>query len=291
MNENSMNPCYICGAQEAKQEFQVTRPDKWGNYSSPHTSGPATYFECGNCEAMLFKGSWEYGEAYSDGFYYGVDGEKPAEFLEKRFRHILSLPRECSDNESRIARIREFVSSKQTQKSGQTTVLDVGAGMGVFLSRFVDSSWLGVAVEPDPNACQHMRRFLPDVEVYEGFSSGIKYNKKFELITFNRVLEHVSDPVGILRLERERLSDSGYIYLELPDTQSYYRDGPNNEAFGYGHLIVYSPIAIGILARRAGYDLVHMSRVVEPSGKFTIYGFLKKKCEKDLEYGRILREK
>jgi SAM-dependent methyltransferase len=281
MSRISTIDCYICGARIANREFQVTRPDKWGSYVSPHTSGPATYFECSHCEAMLFKGSWEYGDAYSDGFYYGVDGDTPAEFLEKRFRQILSLPKAASDNESRIRRIGDFLKSRYFHKEGPARVLDVGAGMGVFLSRFVDSCWDGVAVEPDPNACQHLRKFLPNILVYEGISSGVNYNTSFDLITLNRVLEHISDPVGVLASERDHLSDGGYIYLELPDTQSYYKDGLNNEAFGYGHLIVYSPIAIGILARRAGLDLVHMNRVVEPSGKFTIYGFLTKKTNKD----------
>jgi len=260
--------CPICGGALSEHEFTVTRDDKWGRYPSEHTSGPATYRECIGCGAMIFKGSWDYGDAYGGGFYYGVDGD-PKEFLARRFHQILSLPREKSDNVQRVARIRKFVSDEGI--SGE--VLDVGAGMGVFLHEFLDASWQGTAVETDPNACDHLEAVLPGVTVIKG---AMPSDVRYDLITLNRVLEHVPDPLDMLTAQRDLLGHKGCLYVEVPDVQSYFLDGANNEAFGYGHLIVYSPQALTLLSRKAGLEVVLLRRVVEPSAKFTLYAFLKR---------------
>ena len=140
--------------------------------------------------------------------------------------------------------------------------------------QFLDNKWDGTAVEPDSKACRHLKRVMPTISVINGEIKDLKI-EKFNLITLNRVLEHVYNPAVLLSDIVSYSTQDTIIYLELPDVLSFYNDGPNNEAFGYGHYSVYSPAALDILAQKAGLETCMIDRTVEPSSKFTIYGFFK----------------
>lgn len=264
--------CTICGSLEIREQFTVTREDKYAQHDSNAGREPARYRECKGCGAMIFNGSAEFERSYSDGSYYSVDGD-PAAFLEKRFTTVVNLPPERSDNLQRVRRIREFVG----EGNGRRRVLDIGAGMGVFLYAFLNSRWDGVAVEPDRYCCALMKQKMPHAEILNGYSSEVPHAARYDLITMNRVLEHIKNPLPVLREEHAHLKDDGILYIELPDVWSFFYDGPNNEAFGYGHFIVYSPAALELLAREAGFELMHLNRVMEPSTKFSLYAFFRKR--------------
>lgn len=272
--------CTICNSTKSLQEFVVTRQDRYATFSQETLQNPARYWECAGCRAMNIISSAAFEKAYSEGYYYGMEGDA-LEFLLKRFNQVNNLPLEKSDNCARVKRIRDFLNQAKFENSDQKYVLDIGSGTGVFVDRFLkeEKSWKAVAIEPEPNACAHLKKVLTGVAVMQGFSNELKHQHKYDLITFNRVLEHIADPIPILAAEKNNLKKDGIIYIEVPDTSSFFQDGANNEAFGYGHYIVYSPESLNLLATKAGFNLQKFERVIEPSGKFTLYGFLKAKIE------------
>lgn len=268
--------CLACGNSNFRKPFTVTRHDPY-RILVDDTAPFAKYHECLECEAMIFEGDYRVEQVYDSGGYYGVEGS-PLDFLRKRFEQVVNLPPERSDNVARVTRIRDFLSTTVGFKDGAPSslrVADVGAGMGVFLHRFIDSRWSGTAIEPDPCACQFIKEVQPSIEVLNGYSSSVVHNQKYHLITLNRVLEHVTSPQQLLLEEKSRLEEGGLIYIEVPDTLSFYHDGPNNEAFGYTHFIIFSPLTLATILRGTDIEIVHLNRVVEPSGKFTLYAFLR----------------
>ncbi len=268
--------CFICSGESFQHEFVVEREDKYRILVSENAP-KAVYKICQTCEAMNFFGPPLTEQAYSEGNYYSVDGDAK-EFIRKRYEKVLALPPESSDNHCRVSRINHFLHKRaKRENKNPRRVLDVGAGMGVFLARFLeDAAWDATAVEPDAMATEHIGEVLPEVRTVLGTSHALDPEERFELITLNRVLEHLDSPLSELETLRNFLSDDGVMYLELPDVLSYYDDGPDNEAFGYGHFVVYSPLAMCILAQKAGLRVLELSRTVEPSTKFTIYGFFSK---------------
>jgi SAM-dependent methyltransferase len=266
--------CPICGSSSEQGRFRVTRQDKFA-ITPDRIRAPAEYIECSVCRSMHLQDDGKYTQVYLDGSFYSVDGD-PVEFLRKRFAQVIALPQERSDNYCRVSRINAFLKTEKLSMNDKKKVLDIGAGMGVFLHRFLDDRWEGAALEPDSHACRHMESVLPGVRIIQGDSSALALNEQFDLITFNRVLEHIYDPVTELRKLRDHCHQGTVIYIELPDTLSFYEDGPNNEAFGYGHYCVYSPESLMIMTGKAGLKMVSCARVVEPSGKFTLYGFFRK---------------
>jgi SAM-dependent methyltransferase len=274
----SIVACQICGGSGSRREFTVTRDDKYMQCLPIDKRTPARYWECADCGCMLLIGGDVFDRAYSEGSYYGIEGEGPQQFLKRRFEQVMNFPPAQSDNRARVTRIQDFL-TRNEMSTGERAVADIGAGMGVFLAAFKESKafqhWKSVAIEPEPHACEHIQRMLPDTKVLKGFSDAVRHPFEYDLITFNRVLEHIFNPLPVLQSERTHLRAGGVIYLELPDAESFHADGAGNEAFGYGHHVVYSRDGFMRLAEQTGFKVEELQQIKEPSGKFTIFGFLR----------------
>ncbi|MBL4888820.1 MAG: methyltransferase domain-containing protein [Candidatus Lindowbacteria bacterium] len=102
---------------------------------------------------------------------------------------------------------------------------------------------------------------------------------KFHLISFNKVLEHVTDPVADLKRSLEWLEEDGCVYIEVPDGKNAHGvlDVINREEFFIEHFTVFTKKSVNYLAEQAGLDRVELEEIHEPSDKYTIYTFLKPK--------------
>ena len=158
----------------------------------------------------------------------------------------------------------------------ELNILDIGAGMGVFFFElFNKTKFKGVALELDPYCTLHLKKIFKNFPLsivnkpIEDFHS----DNNFDIITINRVLEHIFDPITFLIKLKKFITKSSYIYVEVPDSESYYKGGNNDEAFGYGHYHVYSPVALINIFNLAGYKVQELKRCIEPSKKYTLYAF------------------
>jgi SAM-dependent methyltransferase len=203
-----------------------------------------------------------YSGAYVDATYESAEG------LERTYERIMGLPPERSDNAQRVRRI--------AQRFGRAgSVLDVGSGLGVFPARMKGEGWAVTALDPDPRAAEHTRRVVGvDAVCADFFAAGDL--GAFDLVTLNKVLEHVVDPVAMLRRAGELLEVGGTVYAEVPDGERAARDpdGGLREEFFIEHLHVFSMSSFSLLADRAGFDALRIERLREPSGKYTLFAFL-----------------
>jgi 2-polyprenyl-3-methyl-5-hydroxy-6-metoxy-1,4-benzoquinol methylase len=232
------------------------------------------YVSCSVCQHLYSKHDIDlsclYKQEYVDATYGGKDG------MLTRLNKVLSLPNGCSDNAKRVQRIenylKQFLSTKDLDFP--RTVLDVGAGIGVFPAVMKRYGWSVSAVEPDIRTADHLREEVGITAFSEDFLK-LDKNKlgKFSLITFNKVLEHLEDPISLLSHAKKFLADNGICYLEVPDiaasTESYLR-----EEFFIEHHHIFSIESCAAMAERAGFRVLRIERLVEPSGKFTIFAFL-----------------
>ncbi len=112
------------------------------------------------------------------------------------------------------------------------------------------------------------------VEALAGDFMGFTGEGKFDIVTFNKVLEHVEDPVAMLRHASAFLAPGGFVYLELPDGEMAAREGAGREEFFIEHLHVFSFMSITMLAERAGLTPLAVERLQEPSTKHTLRSFM-----------------
>jgi 2-polyprenyl-3-methyl-5-hydroxy-6-metoxy-1,4-benzoquinol methylase len=201
---------------------------------------------------------------------YGKDG------IRKAFERIVSLPPEQSDNVGRVRRILDFAADHLVAPSGDgraPTALDVGSGLCVFLHRMKAAGWDGTALDRDPRLVAHARDVVGVRGVCGDFAT-IESLGQYDLVTFNKVLEHVKDPVGMLARAAKCLNPGGFVYAEVPDGEAAVHEGPGREEFFIEHHHIFSAASLAVLAARAGFTVRVIERLREPSTKFTLRGFL-----------------
>lgn len=99
------------------------------------------------------------------------------------------------------------------------SLLDVGCGNGDFLRRMLSLGWNACGVEPDPEAAA--RGISQGLQVLNGTIRDIPTNARYDVITLSHVIEHVPDPVELLRQCGKRLrQNTGRIVLTTPNFQS-----------------------------------------------------------------------
>jgi hypothetical protein len=107
-----------------------------------------------------------------------------------------------------------------------------------------------------------------------GEFQSLQLPEKFEVISFNKVLEHVHDPVSMLARASTSLVAEGFVYVEVPDGEAAAALGPGREEFFIDHPHIFSKASLSLLARQAGFDVRLLERLQEPSGKHTLRAFL-----------------
>ena len=88
-------------------------------------------------------------------------------------------------------------------------------------------------------------------------------------------MEHVYNPAAFLIKTKKLLKKESFIYLEVPDGEEASKKGKNREEFTIDHLHVFSFKSTFQLIKNAHLTPLMICRKLEPSGKFTIFAFLR----------------
>ena len=112
----------------------------------------------------------------------------------------------------------------------QGSVLEIGCNDGTFLELLRDLGFRRcVGLEPNP----HTRgvKATNQIAIHSGyFTDEVCHELQaqygaFEFVAARGVLEHIADISGFLRRSRALLSDGGYLYLMLPETEPFLEQG------------------------------------------------------------------
>lgn len=231
-------------------------------------------FQCKACQHFMSIHEMDDGELYSGEYVTSNYGDE----LKKTFDRINRLPTDKSDNVGRVQAVASFAKSWFAMHSGPELphILDVGSGLCVFLNRVKNElGWACTAIEPDPRACEHARSVV-GIDVIQGDFVRTGMNQQFDVVTLNKVIEHVKDPVAMLDRAKAAVQPAGFIYLEVPDGEKAILDvdGPLREEFTIDHPHVFSAASLSIAVKKAGLSIRMMERLREPSGKYTLRAFV-----------------
>lgn len=134
------------------------------------------------------------------------------------------------------------------------TWLDIGAGAGLLVSlaraRGIDAD----GVEPSRALVEAGGR-LYGIQLHQGvFPHPDIQNRRFDIISLVDVIEHVADPVGLLRACREALAPGGIVVVVTPDVSSLAARvlGPRWWHFRLAHVGYFNRRTLAKSAERAG---------------------------------------
>lgn len=123
------------------------------------------------------------------------------------------------------------------------TLLDIGCGNGDFVQLAHEAGWETFGIDPDPKAVAATKSLGLNAQV-GGIESINNQEKAYDIITSSHVIEHVHNPIGLLRACHRLLKPGGMLWLETPNIKSYghrfygrYWRGLETPR----HLVIFSP--------------------------------------------------
>jgi 2-polyprenyl-3-methyl-5-hydroxy-6-metoxy-1,4-benzoquinol methylase len=113
--------------------------------------------------------------------------------------------------DEKLDTIEKLLSSKSRR------VLDIGSGPGFFLRRAKRRGWDVLGIEPSLIACNYSKKHnIPTIQKFF-YEVDIKQIGKFDAIHSFDVLEHVNDPINVLKKSYSLLKRGGIIVVEVPN--------------------------------------------------------------------------
>jgi SAM-dependent methyltransferase len=140
-------------------------------------------------------------------------------------------------------------------------LLDVGCGRGTMMRRARESGWTGPirGFEPSEEVAMHAsaKLALPiDVAPVESLPADAGPAKA---IILRHVIEHVREPIPVLRTLREHLEPGGIIYVGTPDRRALAARVFGRHWHGYDpprHLFAFTAGGVREMLRAAGFEPV-----------------------------------
>ena len=93
--------------------------------------------------------------------------------------------------------------------------LEIGCSVGILLSILKEKGWEVWGVEPSKSAKAAGKRGIRIIDKI--FEKALLPQGYFDLIILNHTLEHLEDPLGILKKARTLLKEGGKIFVDVPN--------------------------------------------------------------------------
>lgn len=228
------------------------------------------YYKCKFCEHHFSDHNYDLSSIYSKDYIKFAYGNY--DDLKNRFIKIKNLDPIKSDNHHRCLRIKSFF--KKIDKKIKT--LDIGAGLGVFPSRLKSSKFRDFyLIETDNLNIKFLKEYLKFKKTFKR-KSNLK-NIKFDLITLNKVIEHVPNPTLFLKNYLKHLKKNGFIYIEVPNVDA--KEDPlgyEREEFFIEHHHIFSKLSLILMLSKLRLNIIQIKKIREPSSKYTLFCFAQK---------------
>lgn len=235
--------CLACGSHdnslwaEARDLEYFTTPDTF------------RYYRCLDCDCLFIE---------------PVPADRLAEIYPPNYYSFTGGRRSLVD------RVKEFLDRRLFRKilkniPGETlSVLDVGGGTGwlVGLARSVDSRIrFTQVVDIDPRAESRAR--AAGHEYFRGRIEDFKCQRRFDFVIMLNLIEHVADPVAVLRNIRGLLAPSAIVLVKTPNWKSLDASLYRHRNWGGfhcpRHFVLFTARGFRRIAAEAGLKVEHLS--------------------------------
>ena len=146
-----------------------------------------------------------------------------------------------------------------------TTLLDIACGDGLMTEIFSHYFEKVVGVDANGTHLAEAKKRLPTAEFYESLIEDLVLEEKFDTVTMLDLLEHVEDPVAVLKKAASFLSDGARLIIHVPNAYAVNR----RLAVLMGTLESceeLSPFDLQIAGHRRSYSLSTLCDEIERAG-------------------------
>ena len=214
-----MQTCYLCN--HPAQVFLKTKS--------------RSILRCGNCKLTYTPDVIPYdGRAREDGDKFVGEYLKESSLYKKYFDTIIKI-------------ILEYKKPK--------SLLDVGCGVGVFLQNVKAIGWNARGIDMNPSAISYARSHGLDVCL--GKIEEQKFDPgSFDAITLFQTIEHIEDPLKILKKIHSLLRKGGILVVTTPNEESLMAKVLGKFWFGYKnieHLYFFNKQSLSAMQSKVGF--------------------------------------
>lgn len=224
--------CYLCGHSEFEKLEGKVRDDS-----------SLDVLQCKNC-SLVFLSSFEH---IKDDFY-EEDG---------MFGGVPDIKKWLKVTEDDDKRRFEFLKKEIKGKK----VLDFGCGNGGFLSFAQKSAQKVVGIELQKSLQNYFAQ--KNLEIHSDVS---EIEEEFDFITIFHVLEHIKDPVELLKQLGTKLTAQGEIIIEVPNSNDalitlYKNYDFMNFTYWSCHLFLFNEQTLSDVIEKAGFKINYLKRI------------------------------
>ncbi len=264
MKFNSVLSWHKCGNVNFKPLFHYKKRPKEEKKYNIVGKYKRHFYQCKICGHIYAKHFFKikniYNKTYLDLTYKNIQG------IAKRFNKITNLPIKLSDNKNRANRVCNFLKNKKS------TLLDIGSGTGVFLYEMKKKGYKVEGIDLDERYALFLKE--KNIKVHVKNLDKLRIKKKFDIISLNKVLEHVKNPLCLLKKSLKFLKRNGIIYIEVPDSNAKLK-GKFAGEFCLDHLQIFSMKSLIDMSKKINLFPLQVESIIEPSNKYTVFGFFK----------------
>ena len=145
--------------------------------------------------------------------------------------------------------------------------LDVGAGEGFFASCFFHSGWKVTTMDFSNFGINshnpHLANTLIQGDVFQSLENQCLANNKFDFINLSNILEHVIDPIKLLKTLKLLLSEQSLLRISVPNDYSNFQQFLLDKQYTTNtwlcppdHLHYFTFDSLSNLLRGLGYEIV-----------------------------------
>ncbi len=150
-------------------------------------------------------------EYYAKKYYQSGKGSYEAEYPPEEYLYF----------NNKIEQKNWVIKKLFTAETEKRSLLDIGCGEGFTLNYYKKKGWTVVGLDYSEFG---VKKFNPDClpdlitgDIYEKMQPLIKSNTKFDVVWLDNLLEHVLDPLNLLKECKRLLKPDGVLVIEVPN--------------------------------------------------------------------------
>lgn len=153
-------------------------------------------------------------------------------------------------------------------------LMDIGCAAGAWVSVFHQQGWQACGIDANPKwvkwGCANL-----EVDLHDGFYGSQAFpGRTFSLILWSHIIEHLPDPLAMLKTIRDHLDEDGYLFIGTPDVLRPPVPRTYPDLMAGPHVCLYSARTLTRLLHRAGFTVRYLDhwaprglRVLASKGK------------------------
>lgn len=105
--------------------------------------------------------------------------------------------------------------------AGAESLLELGLGHGITATTFSPHFKRHVVIDASPAVIANFKQHYPgaNMDIVESYFETFSTTERFDVIVFGYILEHVEDPVQILKHFRQFLQPNGLMFVTVPNAE------------------------------------------------------------------------